>query len=110
MATKKQKREAGIARREKEEKENRERGMHFLSLAQAGRAESRRKAEEARKDRVVAKSKRLARAHEAAKASKPGIHRTADRIEKTNGKKPQNNTKRKKQYQKAHNKTAQEAS
>lgn len=109
MATKKQKREAGIARREAEEKERRDRGQHFLKLAQAQRAEERRKNDEARKERAIAKSQRLARAHEAAKASKPGANVTADQIKKPRGKKPHNNVKRKKQYTKARNKIAQEA-
>jgi len=99
MATKKQKREAGIAKREKEEAERRERGLHFLKLAQAERAEERRKAEEARKARAIAKSKRLARAHEAAKGSKPGQHKTVG--EQTNVAKAATKNRRKKQYQKA---------
>jgi hypothetical protein len=109
VATKKQKRLAGIAKREQEEAERRERGMHFLKMAQAERAEERAKAEAARKERAIAKSKRLARAHEAAKESKPGLHRTADKITKPRGKKLQNNSKRKKQYTKSRGQT-QEAS
>lgn len=63
MATKKQKRERGIAKREAEEAELRASGLHFLKLAQAGRAAEREKADQARKDRAIVKSKRLAKVH-----------------------------------------------
>lgn len=111
MTTKKQKREAGIARREQEEKESRERGLHFLALAQAERAEERRKADKARRDRAIATSKRLARAHEAAKASKPGDHKTADKVvPQTPGRSRGRMGKtRNKKYQKSRNKAVQEA-
>lgn len=65
MATKKQKRERGIAKRQAFEAEERERGLHFLKLAQEERRREREKAEEVRKDRAIAKSKRLAKAHKA---------------------------------------------
>lgn len=105
MATKKQKRAAGIAKREKEEAENRERGLHFLSLAQSERAAERSKAEASRKERAVAKSKRLARAHEAAKASKPGEHKTADAVAAPKNKQGRYGRagSRKKQFNKAKN-------
>ena len=67
MATKKQKRERGIAKRMQEEAERREREQHFLKLAQAQRAEQKRKADEARLARAKAKSKRLAKTHRAQK-------------------------------------------
>ena len=67
MATKKQKRERGIAKRMQEEAERREREQHFLKLAQAQRAEQKRKADEARLARAKAKSKRLAKTHQAEK-------------------------------------------
>ena len=64
MATKKQKRERGIAKRQAFEAETRENGLAFLRLAQAGRAAERAKAEEARKQRAITKSKRLAKTHQ----------------------------------------------
>ncbi len=63
MATKKQKREAGIAKREAEEKERRERGLHFLSLAQQERIAQKKKADEAALARKKKVSKRLAKQH-----------------------------------------------
>lgn len=80
MATKKQKRLAGIAKREAEEAERRERGLHFLKLAQDERREKKAEAEKARKDRAIAKSQKLAQQHRAKKAaemSKPGLHKVA---------------------------------
>lgn len=97
MATKKQKRARGIAKREAEETERRDSGLRFLKLAQAERSQQRAKAEEDRKKRAIVKSKRLARAHEAAKESKPGDYKTV-------GEAPPRSTpknKRKKQYQQA---------
>jgi hypothetical protein len=99
VATKKQKRTAGIAKREAEEAERRESGLRFLRLSQAERAEQRGKAEEDRKNRAIAKSKRLARAHEAAKSSKPGTHKTVGELTDVSKASPKN--KRRKQYQKA---------
>lgn len=99
MATKKQKRLAGIAKRETEEAERRESGLRFLRLSQAERSQQRAKAEEDRKKRAVAKSKRLARAHEASKISKPGNHQTVE--EQVKVEKPATKNKRKKQYHKA---------
>lgn len=98
MATKKQKRARGIAKREAFENEQRERGLHFLKLAQD---ERRAKKAEA-KERAIAKSKRLARAHEAAKGSKPNSFKTVG--EQVNVSKTANKNRRKKQYNKARNK------
>lgn len=102
MATKKQKRLNGIAKRERKEAERREAGLKQLRLAQAGRAAERAKAEEARKERAIQKSQKLAaqhRAKKAAEASKPGQHKTVGPV-------PQNKSGasgRKKRYQKARN-------
>ncbi len=63
MATKKQKRERGIARREAFEAEQRERNQHFLKLSQDQRTAERKAAEEARIARAKAKSKKLAKQH-----------------------------------------------
>lgn len=71
MATKKQKRERGIAKREAEETERKARELHFLKLAQTERAERKKKADEERKQRAIEKSKRLAKSHRAAKMAKP---------------------------------------
>ena len=65
MATKKQKREAGIAKREAFEAEQRERGLHFLKLSQEETRAQREKADKARKDRAIAKSKQLGEAAQA---------------------------------------------
>lgn len=64
MATKKQKRAAGIAKREVFEAEQRERGMHFLKLSQEEHRANKEKAETVRKERAIAKSKRLAAEHQ----------------------------------------------
>jgi hypothetical protein len=63
MATKKQKRAAGIAKREAEEQERRQRGLEFLRLDQERRTADRKKAEDARIERAKAKSKKLAQKH-----------------------------------------------
>lgn len=99
MATKKAKRARGIAKREAEETERRESGLRFLRLSQAERSQQRAKAEEDRKKRAIVKSKRLARAHEAAKESKPGSYKTIG--EQVDVAKSSHKNKRKKQYQKA---------
>lgn len=101
MATKKQKRLAGIAKREAEEAERREAGLKQLALAQAGRAAERAKAEEARKERAIQKSQKLAaayRAKKAAEASKPGQHKAIPVSQNKSGA-----SGRKKKYQKARN-------
>lgn len=63
MATKKQKRARGIAKREAFEAELRASGQHFLKLAQDQRRVDREKEDKLRKDRAIAKSKRLAAQH-----------------------------------------------
>lgn len=109
MATKKQKRERMQARWEAEEAERRERGQHYLRLSQEQRRREHADAEAARKERAIAKSKRLAKEHqeekerlaraeEAAKASKPGLHRNADGLPTT---RPKKQWKGKKAYAKA---------
>lgn len=100
MATKKQKRLAGIAKREKFEAEQRERGQHFLRLAQAERAAERAKAEEARKERAKKRSQQLAAAHrakQAAEQSKPGQHKTVAPVSQNK----RGASGRRKKYQKA---------
>lgn len=102
MATKKQKRLAGIAKREKEETERRENGLKQLRLAQAGRAAERAKADETRKERAVQKSQKLAAAHrakKAAEASKPGQHKTVGPVTQNNS----GASGRRKKYMKAKN-------
>jgi len=71
VATKKQKRARGLAKRAAFEKEERERGLHFLKLEQQRRAEEHRRAEEAKHDIKVKKAKRLAKEHEASKGEDP---------------------------------------
>lgn len=68
MATKKQKRAAGIAKREAFEEEERQRNQHFLQISRDQRRAERERAEQARKDRAIAKSKKLAKQHRREKA------------------------------------------
>lgn len=105
MATKKQKRERMEAKWAQEDAERRERDQMILRQTQELRRQERARAEKDRKDRAIAKSKRLAKAHEdekdrqaraeeAAKASKPGLHRNADGL--LSSKKIGNHNKRRK--------------
>lgn len=102
MTTKKQKRERGIAKRQAFEEEQRQNGLKFLRQAQAQRADEKKKAEEARKERVKKTSQRLAAEHRAKKAaeqSKPGSHKTVGPVTQNRS----GASGRKKRYQKAKN-------
>lgn len=72
MSSRSEKNKKMRAKREKWEAETKERGQSFLAKEQARRNSEREKAEQARKDRAIAKSKRLAKEH---KRQKQGVQK-----------------------------------